>query len=45
MKDEVTKKDYQKPEIEIIEFNFATSIAVSGSGIPQSGGGAGLFNE
>jgi hypothetical protein len=44
MKDEATKKDYQKPEIEIIEFNFATSIAVSGSG-PQSGGGAGLFDE
>lgn len=43
MKDEATKKDYQKPEIEIIEFNFATSIA--GSGIPQSGGGAGLFDE
>ncbi|WP_281172690.1 hypothetical protein [Acholeplasma equifetale] len=42
MKDEATKKDYQKPEIEIIEFNFATSIAVSGT---QSGGGAGLFNE
>lgn len=41
MKDEVTKKDYQKPEIEIIEFNFATSIARSG----QSGGGAGLFDE
>lgn len=43
MKDEVTKKDYQKPEIEIIEFNFATSIAASGG--LQSGGGAGLFNE
>lgn len=43
MKDEATKKDYQKPEIEIIEFNFATSIAVSGG--RQSGGGAGLFDE
>lgn len=43
MKDEATKKDYQKPEIEIIEFNFATSIAASGD--PLSGGGAGLFNE
>ena len=43
MKDKATKKDYQKPEIEIIEFNFATSIAASGDF--QSGGGAGLFNE
>ena len=39
------KQSYQKPELEIIEFNPATTIATSGTPDPNAPGGAAYYEE